>query len=177
MRKNNELVLGMVFILIGIAVLFSNLGYFNFSWNYIWPLALLIPGIYMHISFFSGLDKNPGILVPGGILTTYGILFYANVFFGWRLMGELWPILLIGISIGLFEFYYFGERNSALLIPISILGGLGLVFLTRSQFLISRKYVVPALLIIIGVMILTKNKDHGRSYDDEDFDREENKTD
>lgn len=172
MKKNNDMVLGAVFVIIGVLVLLSNLGYFNFSWSYIWPLALLLPGIYMHITFFTGIDKNPGILVPGGILTTYGLLFYSNVFFGWGLMGELWPIFLIGISIGLFEFYYFGDKNKSLLIPISIFGGLGLIFLTKNEFLISRKYILPALLIIIGVLILTKNKNQDNKNVDEPKEKE-----
>lgn len=156
MKKNHNIILGAIFIVIGTLILLSNLGYLNFSWSYIWPLALLIPGIYMHISFFTGIDKNPGILVPGGILTTYGLLFYANVIFGWGLMGDLWPMFLIGIALGLFELYIFGGRDNALLIPISIIGGLGLVFMTRTEFLLSRKYIAPIFLIIIGIFILTK---------------------
>lgn len=158
MKKNRNILLGAVFIIIGVLILLSNLGYLNFSWSYIWPLALLVPGIYMHVSFFTGFDKNPGILVPGGILTTYGLLFYANVILGWGIMGDLWPIFLIGIAIGLFELYIFGGRDNALLIPISILGGLGLVFLTENEFLLSRKYIAPVFLIIVGIMILTKSK-------------------
>jgi hypothetical protein len=158
MKRNRNILLGAVFIIIGTLILLSNIGYLNFSWSYIWPLALLVPGIYMHVSFFTGFDKNPGILVPGGILTTYGLLFYANVIFGWGIMGDLWPIFLIGIAIGLFELYIFGGRDNALLIPISILGGLGLVFLTENEFLLSRKYIAPVFLIIVGIMILTKSK-------------------
>lgn len=177
MKKNHNMVLGAVFILVGTLVLLSNLGYLNFSWSYIWPMALLIPGIYMHMSFFTGLDKNPGILVPGGILTTYGVLFYANVIFGWSLMSDLWPVFLIGIALGLFELYIFGGRDKALLIPVFILGGLGLVFLTRSEFLLNKKYIVPAFLIIIGIMILSKGrKEKGFQHDEEKKDNQISET-
>lgn len=171
MKKNHNMVLGAAFILVGTLVLLSNLGYLNFSWSYIWPMALLIPGVYMHISFFTGLDKNPGILVPGGILTTYGILFYANVILGWGLMNDLWPVFLIGIALGLFELYIFGGQDRALLIPVTILGGLGLIFLTRSEFLLNKKYIAPAFLIIIGIMILSKGRKE-KNYEQNTQDKE-----
>ncbi|MCQ1531455.1 LiaI-LiaF-like domain-containing protein [Lutispora saccharofermentans] len=157
MKKNHNIFIGGLFIIIGTLFLLSNLGYLNFSWSYVWPLALLVPGVYLHISFFTGMDKNPGILVPGGILATYGLLFYANVVFGWNIMADLWPVFLIGIAIGLLELYLFGSRDKALLIPITILGGLGLIFLTNTIYILNRKYLAPAFLIVLGILILLKS--------------------
>lgn len=164
MNRNSNIVMGAVFIAIGIIFLLSNFGYVTFSWNYIWPLALLIPGIYMHFAFFTGLDKNPGILVPGGILTTYGALFYANVFWGWHMMPSLWPFFLIGIAIGLFELYLFGDHNKALLIPVAILGGLGLLKLSDTFIHFDfRNYLIPAAFILLGVAIITRRDGHKKS--------------
>jgi len=181
MKKNHNMLIGGLFIIIGALFLFSNLGYLHFSWSYVWPLALLIPGVYLHMSFFTGLDKNPGILVPAGILTTYGLLFYVNVIFGWGMMGELWPVFLLGISFGLLELYIFGSRDKALLIPIGILGGLGLIFLTDSIFIFNRKYIAPVFLIILGVLILMKgdrrkNNQHRQTSDNNEIIIKEDKT-
>ena len=157
MNRNSTTFVGVIFILLGSLFMVSNLGFINISWSYLWPLTLLVPGLYMHYAFFSGTDKNPGILVPGGILTTYGILFYLNVFLGWHMMGSLWPLFLIGIAIGLSELYLFGKRDKALLIPIAILGGLGLSFLSRSFFFFDfRRHILPVLFIIIGVLLIIK---------------------
>lgn len=156
MNKNSNIVLGSILILLGAAFLLTNLGFISFSWSYVWPLFLLIPGVYMHFSFFSGLDKNPGILVPAGILTTYGILFYANVLLGWHYMAELWPLFIIGIAVGLFELYFFGTHDRALLIPVTILGGLGVAFMAKAMFLFNFKYLAPIILIGVGVLVLFK---------------------
>ncbi|KUO76862.1 MAG: hypothetical protein APF77_21510 [Clostridia bacterium BRH_c25] len=157
MNKNSNIVIGVVLIALGALFLMSNLGYLSFSWSYVWPLALLVPGIYMHFAFFTGIDKNPGILVPGGILTTYGALFYANVFFGWQMMADLWPMFLIGIAVGLFELYLFGNRDKGLLVPVGILGGIGLSALLRTYISFDMKnYLVPIILIVIGVVIITR---------------------
>jgi hypothetical protein len=156
MNRNSNIVIGAVLIAMGALFLMSNLGYLNFTWNYVWPLALLVPGLYMHFAFFTGIDKNPGILVPGGILTTYGALFYANVFFGWHMMADLWPLFLIGVAIGLFELYLFGNHDKGLLVPVGILGGIGLSALLRTYIRFDLKdYIVPAVLIIIGIAIIT----------------------
>ncbi|HYE84440.1 MAG TPA: DUF5668 domain-containing protein [Clostridia bacterium] len=157
MNRNSNIVIGAVLITMGTLFLLSNLGYLSFSWNYVWPLALLVPGIYMHFAFFTGIDRNPGILVPGGILTTYGALFYANVFFGWHMMADLWPMFLIGIAVGLFELYLFGSRDKGLLVPVFILGGIGLSALLRTFIFFDLKnYIVPVILIVIGIMIISK---------------------
>lgn len=157
MNRNSNIIIGAVLITLGTLFLLTNLGYVNFSWNYIWPLALLVPGVYMHFAFFTGIDKNPGILVPGGILTTYGALFYTNVFFGWHMMGNLWPLFLIGIAIGLFELYLFGNHDKGLLIPVAILGGIGFSALFRTYIRFDLKdYLIPAVLILIGIIVMTK---------------------
>ena len=157
MNRHSNIVMGAVFIAIGSLFLLSNLGFVNFSWNYIWPLALLIPGVYLHFAFFSGIDKNPGILVPAGILTSYGALFYANVLLKLHIGATMFPLFIIGIAIGLLELYLFGTRDKGLLIPVFILGGLGVSMIMRSYLNFNLKdYLIPGLLILVGVLIITK---------------------
>jgi hypothetical protein len=157
--KNSNIVMGAVLVALGCILLLSNLGYINFSWDYIWPMALLLPGIYLHFAYFTKIDKNPGNLVPAGILTTYGIMAYIVAFFGWGTMASLWPFILLGIATGLLELYLFGTRDKGLLIPISILGGLGLMLLTKTYFFFDlKKIVIPAILVILGVLILSKRE-------------------
>lgn len=155
--KNSNIIMGAVLVALGCILLLSNLGYINFSWDYIWPLALLLPGIYLHFAYFTKIDKNPGNLVPAGILTTYGLMAYAVVFFGWGTMSLIWPFILIGIAVGLFELYIFGKHDKGLLIPVAILGGLGVMFLSKSYFFFDlRNVVVPAGLVLLGILIITK---------------------
>lgn len=157
--RNSNMVKGAVFIAIGCILLLSNFGYISFSWDYVWPLALLLPGIYLHFAFFTKIDKNPGNLVPAGILTTYGLMAYVIAFFGWRTMADMWPFILIGVAIGLFELYIFDKRDKGLLIPIGILGGIGLMLLSRTYLLMDmRKFLIPAILVVIGVMMISKRE-------------------
>ena len=155
--KNSNMIMGAVLIALGCILLLSNLGYISFSWDYVWPMALLLPRIYLHFAFFTKIDKNPGNLVPAGILTTYGLMAYAVVFLGWGTMASLWPFILIGIAIGLLELYFFGTRDKGLLIPVAILGGLGLMFLSKSFFFFDlRKFAIPTILVLLGILMLSK---------------------
>ena len=153
--RNSNMVMGAVLVALGTILLLSNLGYINFSWDYIWPLALLLPGIYLHFAFFTKIDKNPGNLVPAGILTTYGLMAYTVALFGWGTMTALWPFIIIGIAVGLLEMYLFGTHEKGLLIPVAILGGLGLMFLSNSYFFFDfKKIVIPAILVVIGFILI-----------------------
>jgi len=148
-------ILGMLLLLVGIILLASNFGYIEISWQYSWPLFLLVPGILFEFGFFIH-RKHPGLLVPGGILTTYGLLFFVNVIYGWQWMAFLWPVFLLGVAIGLFQLYLFGERERGLLIPIGILTVLSLFFLANHLVNINFRLIAGIIFIFIGLGIILK---------------------
>jgi len=167
MNKKSNVVVGMVLIIIGGAVLLENLGVLNnlFGITNIWQLVgrgwpslfLILPGIIFHSLFFSGKNRDAGLLVPGGILLVLGVIFQINVLFGgWHI---LWPGYILAVAVGLFELYYFGTRDRGLLIPVGILGGLSLVFFMRFtlnelfNFDISN-LLVPLIFIIVGLSVI-----------------------
>jgi len=118
-------------------------------------LFLLIPGIVFEMSYFI-YKKDAGLLVPGGILVTYGLLFLVNTIYGWGLMEELWPIFPLGVAIGLLQLYIFGGREKGLLIPIGILGIVSLFFLINNLFFINFGLLAGIVLIVIGIWIIFK---------------------
>ena len=166
MNKTGK-VLGSIFIILGVLFLLSNLGVIEPFWNKInigfligrfWPiLFLLLPGLIMHLKFFSGTRRDPGVLVPGGILLVLGAAFQINMLFGgWDI---LWPVYVFSVAFGLFELYTFGTRDRGLLIPIGILGGLSVLFFLSfsANKLFSfntRPYIVPVFLIGVGIIVL-----------------------
>lgn len=154
MRRGNY-TLGIILIIIGITILLANFGMIKIDWYKYWPIILLVPGLVFEISYFIG-RSNPGVLVPGGILTTYGILFLINILYGWHWMNQLWPLFPLGVAIGLFQLYLFGDREKMLLIPIGILGGFSLLALGFTITFIDLKLISPVILILIGLLIIFK---------------------
>lgn len=156
-RRN--IYLGTALIVIG-ALLFSN-QYFNFnffSMEYFWPLFVLIPGLVFEASFFMG-GRNAGLLVPGGILTTIGLLFFFETFTGWHFAEYTWPVYILSVAIGLAQLYLFGNRQPGLLIPISILTIIAFVSFGMMVFgsiltWLNYSIIFPVILVLIGVFIL-----------------------
>jgi hypothetical protein len=121
---------GIILLLVGAVLAFGALGVFTVSVAYLWPLFMFVPGILFHVGFFSNpKPSRSGLLVPGGILVVFGLLFLYCNFFGWDSLESLWPFFLIGPAVGLFESYLFGGRQFGLLIPATILTVLAVVFL------------------------------------------------
>ena len=154
MKKINYL-FGLFLLFIGVLLILSNFGVIEIIWEDLWPLFLLIPGILFELSYFI-YRKDAGLLVPGGILITYGLLFLVNVIYGWRLMEYLWPIFPLGVAIGLFQLYLFGGREKGLLIPVGILGAISLFFLINNLLFIDFGLLAGMVLLVIGIWIIFK---------------------
>jgi len=161
--------LGTIFLLIGGFLLLNNFFDFNFfSMSKLWPIFVLGPGLVFEVSYFTS-KKAPGLLVPGGILSTYGLFFFFMTFTSWLFLGELWPIFILGPAVGLFQLYLAIGRPKGLLIPVGILTAVGGVFLSieiLGGFLsfINYSILAPVIFIVVGVIII-----FGRSGNKENF--------
>jgi hypothetical protein len=158
MDKRN-IYLGTALIVVG-GLLFSNQFFdFNFfSMEYFWPIFVLIPGLVFEGSFFIS-GRNAGLLVPGGILTTIGMLFFFETFTNWRFAEYTWPVYILAVAIGLAQLYLFGIRERGLLIPIFILTLIAVVSFVMLVFgsiinWLNYSTVLPVVLILIGLYIL-----------------------
>lgn len=167
MYSKSGRIIGIIFVIIGAIFLLDNLNIIdpvfealNF-WRLVglfWPsLFLLLPAFFFHFGFFKGRGRDPGLLVPGGILLILGIAFQINMLFGgWEIT---WPFYIFSVAFGLFELYYFGNREKGLLIPIFILGGLSFVFFAAFSMkellgFDTGRAAIPIVLIVIGVLIM-----------------------
>ncbi|MEW4370612.1 hypothetical protein [Paenibacillus kandeliae] len=156
-RNQGMIIAGM--IVAGLIILLGKLGVFSFIGHAFWPLLILLPGIMLQLFYLS--RSLPSYwLVPAGMLTVYGILFFLCNTWGWWLMDYLWPLLITGVALGMYEYYALSpfrvDRRigigaillgllSALLLLISILGSVLL-------------YIIAIVLISGGVwLFFTKN--------------------
>jgi predicted membrane protein len=100
MKKDyTKLVLGSILLIIGISLLFGQLGLeqiFGFSFGYLfsllWPTLLIIIGL----SIWIGSKSRGGI-----ILIIIGLLFLMNILFDVNVWSLFWPIILITIGFAI----------------------------------------------------------------------------
>ncbi|MCZ8511817.1 hypothetical protein O9H85_05150 [Paenibacillus filicis] len=162
----NRFVLGIVLILLGVG-LYWNQGHpigAGTIFSYYWPSLFVIPlGLFFHWLYFSiTAPRASGLLIPGGVLLTAGIVCQISMLFdSW---GFMWPGFLLAPAIGLFEFYWFGLRNRYLLIPITILTGLSILFFAAFtlgaifNYLVVSGPVIAIALVVIGAFTLLGGK-------------------
>lgn len=157
MKRTGSIIWGAFLIIIGLLFLADR--YFNsrvLSIGTLWPLFILVPGLIFESSYFLS-KRNPGLLVPGGILTTVGIIFLVFTMVGHFTIRYTWPLFIMSVAIGLFQLYLHEGKHWGLLIPVCILAGLSLIMLASvltdtslGVILIAAVFIVVGLLIIFG---------------------------
>ena len=153
--NNKNYFWGFFLIITGILLFISRLFHIQlFNMDRLWPIFVLIPGLCFNLAYFST-RKGPGVLVPGGILTTIGLLFFFETMTNWHFSEYTWPIYPLAVAVGLFQLYIFGGRKSGLLIPIGILTLVSTMsFATMIFGNINNSLVVPAVLVLIGIFLI-----------------------
>lgn len=150
---------GIILLAIGAYGILNHFFDFNFfRIGRLWPIFVLVPGLIFEWGYFST-RRAPGLLVPGGILTTLGLLFFFETSTNWFFAGYTWPIYIFAPAVGLFQLYLYGGHPKPLLIPIGILTVIAATcfsttVLGRIFFFINGSIVWPITLVILGVIIL-----------------------
>ncbi|SUY47902.1 membrane protein [Clostridium putrefaciens] len=158
MKKGN-FIFGIILILLGLSALINRIFFIDIlSFRNLWPLLLLIPGILFEVKYFET-RKDPGTLVPGGILTTLGTLFLIENVSSFHMKKYIWPLYPLSVAIGLFQLYWFGNREKGLLIPIFILTTVSVMSILNQVFnklfyWMDYKLLFPVILIGIGLYVL-----------------------
>lgn len=159
---NRNITIGLVLVALGVfLILQKTIGLDIEVWSFIWPLFLLIPGIAMHINYFSK-EKGSRNLVVAGILTVYGGLFLFNTLTNNVYNDKLTFIYFLGIAIGFFENYILGNKKNSdlsatlIFLIISVIIFLKDIFPHLNNL---RDYILPGILILFGIYILIKRRD------------------
>ncbi|MDR6551346.1 hypothetical protein J2736_002533 [Paenibacillus qinlingensis] len=154
----NSYSIGILFIGLAVLLLLGKLGFFQVLVSFFWPLVLLVPGLLFHFLYFN--RRLPaGVLVPGGILTTYALLFFFCNIFGWSSMSYLWPGFILGPAIGLYELHLF-ERGSdrGIWIAAMVLGGVSVALFALTILVKLGIYVIALILVIAGLSMIFRKR-------------------
>ncbi|MBP1992824.1 hypothetical protein [Paenibacillus eucommiae] len=155
MSRNNYSI-GIVLIAVAIVLLFGKLGVFHFLGAMLWPLFILIPGVLLHLFYFNRVLPSV-VLVPGGMLIIYALMFFFCNLFGWNSMSFLWPGFIFGIAVGLYELYMFDRQSERGLLTASIvLAVIAAAFLGLMLLFKIGIYLLALLLVLAGVFMIIR---------------------
>ncbi len=158
MARNNYSV-GLVLIGIAVILLLGKLGVFSFLGGLLWPVFILLPGVVLHYLYFARV-LPAWVLVPGGILVTYSLMFFFCNIFGWGAMSYLWPGFIFGVAVGLYELHLFDRHSGkGVLTAAMILAAISAVFFALAFMFTAGIYFIIFVLLVAGVgLIMTRKR-------------------
>lgn len=163
MRKTGNL-MGFVLLIVGMVILFHNLGLITLSWKVLWPAFPLLVGLLLYFQFYNSRDK--GILIPATLLTGIGIFFFFFTLpngLPWARMGQWWPIFPLFLGLGFFFTYLADRKDTGLLIPTTVLLVVGGIFLAGNvEWAMTYLRYWPIILILVGLVVLLGNLGEGK---------------
>lgn len=154
-KNKPNVILGSLFIIFGMA-LFLNI-FFEFSFfkmRYLWPLFVLLPGLFFEAMYFTQ-KKVPALLIPGGILITNAFLFFFEILTQWHFAAYTWPIYIIAVVVGLFQFSGAIGHPKGLIIVIAILSVVAVTAMVSITCyaifrILPHKIILPVSFIALG---------------------------
>lgn len=148
--QGNRYAFGLIAITAGLIILLGKLGFFSFFW----PLFLLAIGIVMQMSVNREVI-NAKYLVVSGVFISYAIVFMFCNIAGWQQLGWLWPILFLGVAVGLYNYYLnSNSRSSSALYGSISLTILSCVFFLLSILFHSGAYFIAIVMIVLGGFVI-----------------------
>lgn len=104
-RKNFGLLMpGSILLIIGVLFLYTSHNHWHYM-EQLWPTFILAPGLGLLLMFLFA-PKGNALWIPGGILVTLALTFYARFCYFFR----YWPIVLILVGLYLI-FSGFGKKE------------------------------------------------------------------
>ena len=161
--------LGIVLVVVGIFALVVVLSGADLTQNG-WPLFIIIPGLTLLVVGF--ISFGAVATIPGGIVTTLGlVLAYANNTGDWPIWAYAWSLVIPGgVGLGMYLQALRDRDRPALRTGRNLMFAALMIFLIgfvvfesilgisgRDYFGNVGKAALPALLIIVGVILLVRS--------------------
>ncbi len=172
-RAGSSVALGVVLVVLGLFALLVQFTGFDPGGS--WPLFVVIPGVTLLVVGF--ISFGTGALIPGAILTVIGlILAYMNASQDWPAWAFAWPLVAPG-GVGLGIWLQGLRHNDAhllrqgrvLMFVALLIFMIGFVIFTNVFHISDQDYgwfgkaALPALLIAVGIVLLARSIQRGRT--------------
>lgn len=171
-RAGSSIALGVVLVVLGVFALLVQVTGFDASGS--WPLFVVIPGLTLLLVGF--LSLGTGALIPGAILTVIGlILAYMNATQDWPAWAFAWPLVAPGgVGVGIYlqglrtRDAHLLRQGRVLMFVAALIFMIGFVIfgtifkISETDYGWFGKAALPALLIVIGVVLLARSIQRSR---------------
>ena len=155
------LVLGIVFILVGILLLLWRLNLLP-SLGALWPVVFILIGLYFLYRVFLQ-NRSRRFILPGMTFTLGGIFFLLkNTVIPSMSLTHIWPVFMLITGLSILPYGFSKKRTTrvAIIIPACAIIGMSIIFFLFSLRLIDtsfKDFVLtwwPTLLLLSGAMLI-----------------------
>ncbi len=171
MRNRTSYYIGLILIIVGGAALYNALFLDNlFSMRNLWPLFILLPGLFLEIDYFTNYKRrDASMLIPAGILTLTGTFFLIKQFL--PIMDSMSsPIFMVILGLALLQYYVAKPKDRGILVISLALILIG-VFLGYGRYLGEFPYwlnfntVRAFAILLLGVYLVFRTSTRDRKPD------------
>ncbi|WP_058301861.1 hypothetical protein [Gorillibacterium timonense] len=106
--RNAKLPAIVTILAVILVLVLGKLGVIGFLFRILWPILLLGLGILLHYGYYRG-KWIAAVLLPAGMIVVYAVLFILCTIFGWGILHVMWPIFILGVAVGLYEWASWGR--------------------------------------------------------------------
>jgi hypothetical protein len=170
-RQRGSIIGGLLLMAVGGWFLAARLGYHLPGLDTLWPIFPTLAGLAFIISFLTGREREPGILVPGvgAFLSGLFFLLFTVGPLRWSDMSDWWPIFpLIGAVAFLAVWAGTRPRDHSLLVPAGLGAGVGVAGLLVTVAGLRLRLLWqawPVALILVGLWVLVSGFGAGAGRD------------
>lgn len=159
--KSVEKIIGLIFITIGVLFTFTNMGLINIQMDFLWPIFILVPGLIFEYSYFST-KRAPGLLFPGAILTSLGLIFFFHTLTRFMFIEYLWPLFILPTGLAFLQFYFYGYQQKVFLILFFLFAAMTTFFIAFQFFIFKPYLVLSMVFILVGIIFLSTGKSNSK---------------
>jgi len=134
----------------------------------LWPALLTLAGSAMLAQAIFGTERQPGLIFLGIIASLLGVFLGSFTLkignLGWGEMARWWPMFPIIFGFAFLILHIADDmRNSALLVPVYVIGGFGLfalpvtLGLTRGSNFTQAFQLWPMLAIVLALLVFFRS--------------------
>lgn len=137
------------------------------QWDWAWTLFVIAPGVVMLLTGLFGPRDSAGLVIPGSIVTTIGLILLGQVVFeAWSTWAYAWTLIVASVGLGLFLFGLRTRkpqvrRTGSVMLAAGLIAFVGFAFFFEVVIGLGgffspeiRRAVLPALVILAGIFIV-----------------------
>lgn len=162
MKQARMMTWGIMLVIAGVALILIQAGVIPWRSSWWLPAVFLGLSVFFHILYFSGDRREAGLLVPGGLFLTYGLLLAASTALGghwlWRLSG-LW---VAGPAVGIAEMKIASRGREGSWSAVGTLMGIAAALLMMTNTGLSFRGAAGIALVAWGAAIILHEGFHKR---------------